>query len=161
MYERMTCVCFYYNLFSSGNGCETRRGPACTPRRKFGSRPGCVARALGVQSREIWPCNRTIAVVEPTRPMQTTKMLLIFLLFFSSRCCCFSILGSHGTYNSRAFHAFPFVAATSGASSACGFASVCVCVQDPTAVNNQTQSQGQRCHFSFLLLLFVFAIDTY
>ena len=35
-------------------GCGSRRGPACTPRRKYGSRPGTVAHALGVQSRAIW-----------------------------------------------------------------------------------------------------------
>ena len=35
-------------------GCGARWGGACTPRRKFGSRAGSVARALGVQSREIW-----------------------------------------------------------------------------------------------------------
>ena len=41
-------------VFSRANGCGARKGPTCTPRRKFGSREGSVARALGVQSREIW-----------------------------------------------------------------------------------------------------------
>ena len=40
--------------FSRTLGCGARRGPACTPRRKFGSRAGSVARTLGVQSRETW-----------------------------------------------------------------------------------------------------------
>ena len=34
-------------------GCGAHRGAACTPRRKFGSRAGSVARALDVQSRQI------------------------------------------------------------------------------------------------------------
>ena len=34
-------------------GCGAHRRAACTPRRKYGSRPGSVARALGVQSRAI------------------------------------------------------------------------------------------------------------
>ena len=33
---------------------RSSQGPACTPRYKFGFRAGSVARALGVQSREIW-----------------------------------------------------------------------------------------------------------
>ena len=35
-------------------GCGARRGAACTPRRKFGPRPGSVARAPGPQSRASW-----------------------------------------------------------------------------------------------------------
>ena len=41
-------------VFSRALGCGARRGPACTPRRTSGRRAGCVARALGVQSCEIW-----------------------------------------------------------------------------------------------------------
>ena len=41
-------------VFSRANGCGARKGPTCTPRRKFGSREGSVARALGVLSREVW-----------------------------------------------------------------------------------------------------------
>ena len=68
--ERDTCACITSNMYSikltfffpeyasflfrplvfsralGGGAC---RGPACTPRCKFGSRPGSVARALGVQ----------------------------------------------------------------------------------------------------------------
>ena len=33
---------------------RARRGPACIPRRKFESRAGSVARALGVQGHGIW-----------------------------------------------------------------------------------------------------------
>ena len=63
----ITTVCinafFFFNncTFFSGArgssralGCGARRGPACTPRRKFGSRAGSVARSLGVlQSRNL------------------------------------------------------------------------------------------------------------
>ena len=62
MYQSM-CVCFVHlhaflrrqRIFSLG--CEARGGGACTPRRKFDSRTGSVARALGVRSREIWHVN--------------------------------------------------------------------------------------------------------
>ena len=54
----------------------TRRGPACAPQRKCGSRPGSVARAVGVHSREIWQVIAGLLSdqLEPTRPMQTPKM---------------------------------------------------------------------------------------
>ena len=45
---------FRLRVFSHALGCEARRGGACTPRCKRVSRPGSVARAMGVQSREIW-----------------------------------------------------------------------------------------------------------
>ena len=41
-------------VFSRALGCGARRGAACTPRRKFGSRTGSVALSMGVQSREFW-----------------------------------------------------------------------------------------------------------
>ena len=41
-------------VFLRALGCGARRGPACTPRWKLGSQAGSVARALGVQSHEIW-----------------------------------------------------------------------------------------------------------
>ena len=41
-------------LFSRALGCGARRGVACTPRCKCGSRRGSVARALSLQRREIW-----------------------------------------------------------------------------------------------------------
>ena len=41
-------------VFSRALDCGARRGPTGTRRRKFGSRVGSVARALGVRSREIW-----------------------------------------------------------------------------------------------------------
>ena len=47
--------------FSRALGCGARRAPACTPRCKCGSRPGSMARALGVQSREIWQVTTGIA----------------------------------------------------------------------------------------------------
>ena len=64
-YSRSICVCicmkstFFLDyktlflrlrVFPPALGCGARRETACTPRRKCGS----VARALGVQSREIW-----------------------------------------------------------------------------------------------------------
>ena len=53
-------------------GCGARRGPACTPRRKFGSRAGSVARALGVQRREIWQVITGLlsAELEPGKAME-------------------------------------------------------------------------------------------
>ena len=57
-----THKCFFKHLqaflrrpwvFSRALGCGVRRGTACTPRRKFGSRAGSVARALDVQKGEI------------------------------------------------------------------------------------------------------------
>ena len=59
------CVCVFLLLhakarfspapvvFSLVLGRGARRWPTCTPRRKFGSRAGSVARALGIQSRQI------------------------------------------------------------------------------------------------------------
>ena len=41
-------------VVSRALGCGARRGGACTPRRKCGSWPGSVARALGIQIRAIW-----------------------------------------------------------------------------------------------------------
>ena len=62
-------------VFSRDLGCGARRGAACTPQRKFGSRPGFVARALGVQSREIWQviAGSLSDQLEPTRPMENPK----------------------------------------------------------------------------------------
>ena len=51
-------------------------GPACTPRRKCGSRPGSVMRALGVQSRAIWQviAGSLSAELEPIRRIETPKI---------------------------------------------------------------------------------------
>ena len=67
-------------VFSRALGCGARRGPACTPRRKFGSRAGSVARALGVQSREIWQVITGLlsADLESSKTMGT---------HMSSHCC--------------------------------------------------------------------------
>ena len=49
-----------------------RQGTRLEPGCKFRSRPGSMARALGVQSREIWETTgRHSEHVEPSRPMQT------------------------------------------------------------------------------------------
>ena len=57
-------------------GCGARRGAACTPRRKFGPRPGSVARAPGPQSRASWQAitGSLSAEPEPTRPMENPKV---------------------------------------------------------------------------------------
>ena len=49
--------------------------------RKFGSRPGSVARSLGAQSRANWQVitGSLSAKSEPTRPMETPKMSLFVL----------------------------------------------------------------------------------
>ena len=115
------------------------RGPARTPRCKCGSRPGSVARALGVQSREIWQVTTGSLYdqLEPTRPVQTPitsfssffTSLLLILKYYNTAAVkgyaarvqqpCF-----HGTTATR--QAFPFKTAANGAF-ACGFVSVLVC----------------------------------
>ena len=59
-------------FFSRALGCGARRGPACAPRRKFGSRLGSVARALGVPSREILQAITGLlsAELEPSKTME-------------------------------------------------------------------------------------------
>ena len=59
-------------VFSRVLGCGARRGAACTPRRKFGSRAGSVARALAVQSREkMQVITRLLsAELEPSKTME-------------------------------------------------------------------------------------------
>ena len=93
-------------------GCGARKGLACTPRCKCGSRPGSVARTLGVQGREIWQVTTGSLSdqLEPTRLVQTPKTLFCH---FSPLCCCFfrchssrQSIGSHGT--TPALQAFPF-----------------------------------------------------
>ena len=68
-------------IVSYALGSGPRRGPACTPWRKRGSRPGSVARALGVQSCAIcqvitWSFS---AELEPARPMETPKIFFFSL----------------------------------------------------------------------------------
>ena len=66
---------FRPRVFCRALGCGERRGPDCTPRCKCGSRPGSVARVLGVQSREIWQVTTASLSdqLEPFRPVQTPK----------------------------------------------------------------------------------------
>ena len=52
---------FWSLVFSRGLGCGARRGAACTRRCKCGSRPGSMARALGVRSRGILASNHGVA----------------------------------------------------------------------------------------------------
>ena len=125
-----------------------------TPVHHGASRPGSVARALGVQSRELWQVTTGSLSdqLEPTRRMQTPThfvlflfyslftSLLLFLNYHSSR----ERLGSHGT--TAELHAFPFVTATNGAY-ACGFVNVrVVCafhcrILPGTAVGTRTVSR--------------------
>ena len=119
-------------VFSGALGRGARRGPVCT-RCKCGSWPGSMARALGVQSCEIWQITTGSLsdqlLMEPTGPMQTPKTycsfftsLLLFLKYHSSH----QRLGSRGT--TAALQAFPVVTATNGAS-ACGFVRMRVCTR--------------------------------
>ena len=70
-------------VFSRALDCGARRGPACT-RRKFMSRPGSVARALGVQSREIWQLTTESlsTKLEPSKTMETHISAVLL------HCCC-------------------------------------------------------------------------
>ena len=64
---------FRSRVFSRTLGPGERRGSTCTPRHKRESPPGSVARALGVQSREIWQkaiTESTSAELEPTKTME-------------------------------------------------------------------------------------------
>ena len=161
-------------VFSRVLGCGARRGPACTPRCKCGSRPSSVARALGVQSSEIWQVTTgsLSGQLAPTKPVQTPKMACFVFSFFTSFAAVFDMkkhsnqqrLGSHGT--TAALQAFPFVTATNGAS-ACGFVSVRVFARVSSSaalsegiIRRQrkilqqkepgTQSQQHRCHSAFI-----------
>ena len=115
-------------IVSYALGSGPRRGPACTPWRKRGSRPGSVARALGVQSCAIcqvitWSFS---AELEPARPMETPKRPFFPFIFsplyaavsegpqqpsrarkpqYSSRASSFSLCDSH----ERCFCACVFV----------------------------------------------------
>ena len=76
---------FRPRVFSRALGCGARRGPACVQWCKCGFRPGSVARALGVQSREIWQVIAGLRSdqLEPTRSMQPPKYFLLVLHFAS------------------------------------------------------------------------------
>ena len=67
-------------VFSHALGCGARRGPAFTQRRKFGPREGSVARALGVQSREIGQVITGVlsAELEPSKTIENPHV---------SHCC--------------------------------------------------------------------------
>ena len=91
-------------LFSSGRGSILALSaaghatePACTPRCKCGSRPGSVARALGVQSREIWQATTGSLSAElyESRARQWKTHVSAFLLCFCTPllyCSLFSLL---------------------------------------------------------------------
>ena len=129
--------------------CGASRGPACTPRRKRGSRPGSVARALGVQSRTIWQvvmgsCSATPDRSGPWKPH-------VFLFFFfalssqlqpsitpSHKLSSSLLCDSHGT-SAVAHQALPVVTATDGAS-----LSVRVCAMFPVALRIKNEDVISR-----------------
>ena len=59
-------------VFSRALGFGERRGAACAPRRKFGSRAGSVTRAQGVQRLKMWQVVAGLlsAEIEPSKAME-------------------------------------------------------------------------------------------
>ena len=53
-------------------GCVARRGAACTPWFKCGSRPGSMTGALGVQSRKFWQVT-TGAFSDESQPTRSVE----------------------------------------------------------------------------------------
>ena len=79
-------VLFRPRVFPHALGCGARRGPACTLGANFGPRPGSVARALGVQSRDFWQLVAGLLSDQrelTTRPLKTPKISSFFPFFFS------------------------------------------------------------------------------
>ena len=103
MFSEYNTFLFRPRVFSPALGCRASGGHAYTPWCKCGSRPGSVARVLGVHSRQIWQVTTgsLCEQLEPTRLMQTPEMAslfsslcpLLFLKYHSSR----QRLGRHGT----------------------------------------------------------------
>lgn len=103
--------------FSRTLGCGAYKGPTSTPRRKCGSRPAFVARALRSKSRENWQIITGLLSTEPgpSRPMETPNCnnffhhftiswfaLLLFLSTIALRLC------THGT-TASVLQPFPFI----------------------------------------------------
>ena len=88
------CVCVFLLLhakarfspapvvFSLVLGRGARRWPTCTPRRKFGSRAGSVARALGVQSRGDLASNHVVASAELVSTAEQDNRKPAILVYF-------------------------------------------------------------------------------
>ena len=97
---------FRPRVFSRALGRGAHRTPACTPRCKCGTRPGSVARALGLQMSRNLASNHGIAFRQaraPPGPCQPQKCH-VFSFFFSPSPLLFlkyhgyrQRLGSHGT----------------------------------------------------------------
>ena len=70
-------------VFSRVHRRVARKGPACTPRRKCGSRPVSVAAVVGVHSLVRWQgiTGSHSAEPEPTRPMET-PIIDLFCSYF-------------------------------------------------------------------------------
>ena len=110
-------MCVFFLTFA--RLCPARRGPACTPRHKFGSRAGFVARALGIQSREIWNFITGLlsAEVEPGNAIENPH--------FSHFHSCIILLGCCTATQPRqrySLQAFPVVTAADTT-----YAATCVC----------------------------------
>ena len=70
-------------VFPRALSCRAHKGPACTPRRKFGSRAGSVSRALGVRSREIWQVIAESLSAELEPEQNNGKIHIFFRIFFA------------------------------------------------------------------------------
>ena len=93
-----TGVCVFYVcrvffrrpwFFSRALGYGARRGAACTPRRKFESRAGSLARTLGVQSREISQVSTGLlsAELKPSKTMENPHTRTCQLFCSPVPCC--------------------------------------------------------------------------
>ena len=80
-------------VFSRALGCGARRGLACKQRHKFWSRAGSAARALGVQSREIWRVITGLlsAELDPSKTIETPHV--------SHYCCKAQQHGNNNRFN--------------------------------------------------------------
>ena len=105
--------------------CGAHRGPACTPRCRFGSRPGSVARALGVQCHEIWHVVAGLLSdqLEPTGPVQPRK-----LYFFSFFTFVLLLLTHHSSWLSTTINRQPRYNSRASSFSLCDNHERCFCV---------------------------------
>ena len=109
-------------VFSRALGCGARSGAASTPRRLCRSRPGPVARALDVQSHEIWQV--TMGVLPTSYMIRRANQAHVDSKNVSV--CVFSLFSLPSRGITAVLQAFRVGPATSGAS-ACGFVSVRMC----------------------------------
>ena len=99
--SRNYCARYYCRNATRSGGINTFCGVLSaaavyrTPWRKFGSRPGCVARALGVQSRKIWKVITWLlsAELEPSKAMENLHTCQLF--------CSNAVKTATQTYNNH------------------------------------------------------------